>query len=284
MNKIIQTDTATFVVDIPNQVVVITQLSRKAITEVDAYILLSLLRTDFSEVNKKSLYCSKANRTLTLGANMHLRTNGHDVNTTLKGDTCKELIQCITGSFPNIEKTSELLSAPKQEVEIAKRQEHSNGERIQNLPLIETIDYDEPRWHDDNGCMGSPSSDFIGVKNLLGGELEISCHTHEMLFDPHDSNNIKGYYITTDFNLYDSRYKNFANKGHIVLKCSYNKSSKVFVVLLFTSKEFSYCETTIYPGKPIRLVVGKLPQAFNYKSSLTELLEETDDEELPWIE
>ena len=44
MNKIIQTDTATFVVDIPNQVVVITQLSRKAIAEVDAYILVKLIK------------------------------------------------------------------------------------------------------------------------------------------------------------------------------------------------------------------------------------------------
>ena len=281
MNKIIQTDTATFVVDIPNQVVVITQLSRKAIAEVDAYILLSLLRTDFSEVNKKSLYCSKANRTLTLGANMHLRTNGHDVNTTLKGDTCKELIQCITGSFPNIEKTSELLSAPNQEVETAKKQELSKEEKINNAPLIKMAEYEEPRY-DYEYCNGYPNHNFIGIIGKNGETIESDFKAHEELFDPKNGE-IRNYPVAHAFNLCTENHENLAYKHKFILICTHIKKEALFQVNLVPTEDIKYYGQLLKAREKYKLAVGRLPQPIKFKNSLSELIEETDDEELPWI-
>ncbi|MGJ0315408.1 hypothetical protein NG754_02610 [Aliarcobacter cryaerophilus] len=278
----LQTKKATFVADTKEQVVAITQLSTQITTKVDAYSLLSLIRTDLSEIKKKTIFCSKANMPLSLGANAHLSSAPDDINTYLNNGFIEKLEKYILDSFPDIEKTSEPLSAPNQEVETAKKQELSKEEKINNAPLIKMAEYEEPRY-DYEYCNGYPNHNFIGIIGKNGEIIEIDFNAHENLFDP-KSGNIKNYPVAHAFNLYDENNQNLANRNKFILICNHIKEEALFQVNLMPTENIKYYGKLLKAREEYKLAVGRLPQTIKFKSSLSELIDETDDEELPWIE
>lgn len=273
---------ASFLANPQEQVVAITQLSTQVTIHVDVKVAWSLFDTDFSEVNKKTLYCPKAKMEIILGSNGHFRSDSHIINTNLKAAQISELKKYILFHFPNIDKASEVISTPKQEVAKIKKQEISKEEKINNAPLIKMAEYEEPRY-DYEYCNGYPNHNFIGIIGKNGETIEIDFNAHEELFDP-KSGNIKNYPVAHAFNLYDENHENLANRNKLILICNHIKEEALFQVNLVPTEDIKYYGKLLKAREEYKLAVGKLPQAIKFKNSLSELLEETDDEELPWIE
>jgi hypothetical protein len=282
MNKFIQTKTARFLANPPKEVVDITQLSSAVTTHLDVKVTWSLLDTDYSKVDKKSLYCSKANMEITLGANGHLRSSNHIINTYLNPSQVNELKQYILFNFPDINKVSEILTTQKSGVSTVKKQELSREDKIKKFKFLEMAVYEEP-YYDNEYCNGYPNHNFIGIIGKNGETIEIDFNAHENLFDP-ISGDIKNYPVAHAFNLYDENHENLAHRNKLILTCNHIKEEALFQVNLVPTEDIKYYGKLLKAREEYKLAVGKLPQAIKFKNSLSELLEETDDKELPWIE
>ena len=65
--------------------------------------------------------------------------------------------------------------------------------------------------------------------------------------------------------------------------CTHIKKEALFQVNLVPTEDIKYYGQLLKAREKYKLAVGRLPQPIKFKNSLSELIEETDDEELPWI-
>jgi hypothetical protein len=282
METIFYSKAASFFANPQEQVVAITQLSTQVTIHVDVEVAWSLFDTDFREIDKKILYCPKAKMEIILGSNGHFRSDSHIINTNLKPAQISELKKYILFHFPNIDKASEVISTPKQKVATVKKQELSKEKRIQNLPFIKMTEYEEP-YYDNEYCNGYPSHNFIGIIGKNGETIEIDFNAHENLFDPKNGE-VKNYPVAHAYNLYDENHENLAHKNKFILICTHLKKEALFQIDLIPTEDIKYYGQLLKAREKYKLAVGRLPQPIKFKSSLSELIDETDDEELPWIE
>jgi len=278
---VISTNKTTFVIKRQERVIEATQLLTGVITKVDVNTFLSFLKKFLNSMSKTKTYCSKAKIELALGKNLHLSNTSNKINTYLTPDLIRELIDYIRMEFPDIEKTSELLSSKEQEVPTAKKQELSKEEKIKQAPLINTAEYEEPHY-DYEYCNGYPNQNFIGILGKNGETIEIDFNAHENLFDPKNGG-VRNYPVAHAFNLYDENHENLAYRYKFILFCTHIKEEALFQIYLVPTEDIEYYGQLLKAREKYKLAVGRLPQPIKFKNSLSELIEETDDEELPWI-
>lgn len=274
----IKTKKAIFIANTKEKVIVTTQLSTGVTTKLDPHTLFTLLNVNFTLIDKKSIYCSKAKLEVTFGNNMHLRTIPNAINVYLTKGYAKKLKEYILDSFPNIEKYSNTNNPSKEE-------------RLNSLPFIKLAEYEEP-YYDDANVHGYHLDSFIGIIGKNGETIEIPFEKNDKLFAPSNGISAKEFIIGSDFNLFNQDRENLAYRGDIALICTYGKTNNVFEVKLFTTKEINYFGNIIKPCEPKQIAVGILPQKIKYIGYLEELLDEDDlkiaitettvNNELPW--
>lgn len=158
----IQTKTAKFTVNIKERIIEITQSSKNPITglveeitfKVNVETLFFLLKSDFTNINKNSIYCSTAKTELIFGSNMHLRSSKNLINTYLTKGYYQALINLILKYFPNIENNfetphSEQLHCEKSLYNV-NNSEHYMRNPIENL---DTEIFDDFNIEEANYCL-----------------------------------------------------------------------------------------------------------------------------------
>ena len=284
----LQTKTTRFIAMLQDNQLSIIQLKSGKTTRVGAYPFLSLLRSDFTKQDKYSIYCPIANTELVLGSNMHLRTTSNEINTYLTKGFNQQLIKYILDNFPDIEKSSKILSNGSILAESSKKKNPSIKERLDALPFLEFAYYEEPHY-DDANCHGHHMQDFIGMIDKYGATIEISFHKNDELFAPRNGKYTKNFIVGSNFNLYNQNRENLGWTGYVTLVCTYGKKNNIFEVNLLSTKEINYFGEIIKPYVPKQIAVGILPEKIKYVGYIDELLNEEDfvapvidEEEAPW--
>jgi len=280
--------TAEYIAKPQESLIEITQLKSNTTIKVGAYTLLLLLKNDFAKQGKYSIFCPVAGTELTLGSNMHLRTKSNEINTYLTKEFKQQLIKHILDNFPNIEKSSKILSEDSILVKSSKKNNLSIKERLDALPLLEFAFYEEP-YYDDANCNGYHMQDFIGVIGKNDEIIEISFQKNDELFAPRNGKYTKNFIVGSNFNLYNQNRENLGWTGDVTLVCTYGKKNNIFEVNLLSTKEINYFGKIIKAYVPKQIAVGILPEKINYVSYKDELINEKDfttsvidEEELPW--
>jgi len=148
--------------------------------------LLYVLEYDFiiNNCTSISVYCDKANLTITYGSNGHLRTNGHAVNTYLLDGFDKTLVKWIKNTFNIVSEQSQSQVLPNTEIsDTLNTLESVTTTDIESLPILELAHYEEPHY-DDANCNGYPMIDFLGIIGKNDETIEISFHKNDELFVP----------------------------------------------------------------------------------------------------
>ena len=290
IQNILKSKKATYVANAQEQVVELTQ--SQITTPVGASKLLFAVEYDFIKNNRKSIsvYCDKANLTITYGSNGHLRTNGHAINTYLLDGFDKILVKWIKNNFNIIHEQSQVL--PNTQIsETLNTLEYVTTTDRESTPILELAEYEEPHY-DDANCNGYPMMDFLGIIGKKDETIEISFHKNDKLFAPSNGKSTKEYIVGSDFNLYDQNGENLGWTETTTLVCSYEKTHNIFEVKLLSTVEIDYFGEIIKPYEPKQIAVGILQERIKYVGWMEELLDEDylvtpvvekiDETELPW--
>lgn len=284
----IKTNTANLVANKNNNVIEITQISTDKTTNVDIYNFYTLLEKHHLANNKNSIYCSTAKMEITLGSNGHLRSAANIINTYLNAQIIKDLKEYILEEFPDIKKSSKILSDNDSVSKTHKNDNASKQNKINSLPIIEYAEYEEPHY-DDTNCNGYPDTDFLGIIGKNGETIEISFEKNDELFAPQNKRVTKNYIVGSNFNLYNQDGENLGWDRHTTLVCSYDKKNNTFEVNLLTTERINYFGHIIKPYQLKQIVAGRLSKPIKYIGYLDELLNVNDDDdvadeedELPW--